>query len=86
MTGEIDMMGNVLPIGGLDIKITGAKLAGVKTIICPQQNKDDLDEIKTRTNTIIDDSIEIIMVNNIWQGLDIIFPENNIKFRTGING
>lgn len=83
MTGEIDMMGNVLPIGGLDIKITGAKLAGVKTIICPQQNKDDLEEIKNRTNTIIDDTIQILLVNNIWQALDIVFPSSNIKFRNG---
>lgn len=86
MTGEIDMMGNVLPIGGLDIKITGSKLAGVKTIICPQKNRDDLEEIKARTNTIIDDTIEIIMVNNIWQALDIVFPKNDIKFRKGFNG
>ena len=83
MTGEVDMMGNVLPIGGLDIKITGAKLAGVKTIICPQKNKDDLDEIKRRKNTIIDNTIEIIMVNNIWQALDIVFPGSKIEFEKG---
>jgi ATP-dependent Lon protease len=76
MTGEIDMMGNVLPIGGLEIKITGAKLAGVKTILCPTLNKDDLEEIKKRKNTIIDDSIEIITVKNIWQALKLVFTKD----------
>jgi endopeptidase La len=75
MTGEIDMMGNVLPIGGLEIKITGAKLAGIKTILCPTLNRDDLEEIKKRKNTIIDDSIEIILVKNIWQALKIVFTK-----------
>lgn len=83
MTGEIDMMGNILPIGGLDIKITGAKLAGVKTIICPFKNRDDLEEIKKRKNSIIDDNIQIVMVKNIWQTLHVIFPDTEIEFLNG---
>lgn len=83
MTGEIDMMGNILAIGGLDIKITGAKLAGIKTIICPSENNDDLEEIRKRPNSIIDDTIEIITVNNIWQTIDIVFPNSNISFQLG---
>lgn len=84
ITGEIDMMGNVMAIGGLDIKIAGAKLAGVKTILCPYQNKDSLAEIKKRKNTVIDNSIEIIMVHNIWQVLDIVFPDHKINFQNNL--
>lgn len=81
ITGEIDMMGNVMAIGGLDIKIMGAKLAGVKTIICPQQNRDVLEEIKKRDNSIIDESINIIMVSNIWQVLDLVLTKHNVTFQ-----
>jgi len=44
ITGEIDLSGNVLAIGGLEHKIIGGRNAGVKKILCPRKNKDDLDK------------------------------------------
>jgi ATP-dependent Lon protease len=45
MTGEITLRGNVLPIGGLKEKILAARRAGIETIVCPQLNKKELDEV-----------------------------------------
>jgi ATP-dependent Lon protease len=45
MTGELSLVGNVLPIGGLKEKTIAARRAGIKEIIIPEKNLRDLDEI-----------------------------------------
>ena len=45
MTGEINLRGSVLPIGGLKEKAIGAVLAGIKTVLIPELNAKDIPEI-----------------------------------------
>jgi ATP-dependent Lon protease len=45
MTGEITLRGNVLPVGGIKEKVLAARRAHVRTIILPQQNRHDIEDI-----------------------------------------
>lgn len=45
MTGEITLRGRVLPIGGLKEKSLAAYRAGIKTVIIPEDNRADIDDV-----------------------------------------
>ncbi|MDR0840728.1 MAG: endopeptidase La [Christensenellaceae bacterium] len=45
MTGEISLRGNVLPIGGLREKLLAALRAGLRAVIVPAENKQDMDDV-----------------------------------------
>jgi ATP-dependent Lon protease len=54
MTGEISLRGKILPIGGLKEKALAARRAGIKTILYPDRNSHDLDEIPGEVRSKID--------------------------------
>lgn len=54
MTGEITLRGRVLEIGGLKEKSIAGHRAGLTTIICPKDNKKDLDEIPSQVKKDIE--------------------------------
>jgi ATP-dependent Lon protease len=45
MTGELDLVGKVMPIGGLKEKVLAARRNKIETILIPKFNKRDLDEL-----------------------------------------
>lgn len=61
MTGEITLRGRVLPVGGLKEKILAAYQSGIKTIIIPQDNIKNLEDLPNN----IKKKLKFIMVNNL---------------------
>lgn len=43
ITGELSLRGQLKPVGGLTEKIYGARLAGIKKVVVPVENKDDIE-------------------------------------------
>jgi len=66
MTGEISLRGRVLPIGGLKEKTMAAYRMGVTTVVIPQDNLPDLDEV----DPVVRDAIEFIPAKHIKTVLD----------------
>ncbi|MCA9751516.1 MAG: AAA family ATPase, partial [Gemmatimonadetes bacterium] len=60
MTGEITLLGRVLPIGGLNEKVVAAALAGYSTVIVPKGNEPDWQEIPAAAR----------------KGLEVVFAEH----------
>lgn len=65
MTGEISLLGNVLPVGGIKEKVLGAHRFGVKRIILPDRNRKDIKEIPENVKS----EIEFIFVRQIEEVL-----------------
>ena len=63
MTGEITLRGNVLPVGGIKSKVLAAHRSNIKTVILPQENKKDLDDIPSNVRR----KIKFIFVKNTDQ-------------------
>ena len=45
MTGEISLRGLVLPVGGIKEKVIAAHRAGIRTILLPARNRNDLEDV-----------------------------------------
>ena len=67
MTGEVNLHGQVLPIGGLKEKMLAALRAGIKTVIIPLENEKDLAEIPSN----IKNNLEIKTVEWVEEVLSI---------------
>ncbi|MGI8470467.1 MAG: endopeptidase La [Pyrinomonadaceae bacterium] len=63
MTGEITLRGNVLPVGGVKEKILAARRARIKTVILPEPNKRDLEDLSPE---VLED-LTFIFVDNARQ-------------------
>jgi ATP-dependent Lon protease len=77
MTGEITLRGRVLPIGGLKEKCLAALHAGIKTIIVPERNEKDLDEIPKPLRR----KLTLIMAKNMSEVLKAALLEKTGKRR-----
>ena len=65
MTGEITLRGRVLPIGGLKEKLLAAKMAGMKKVLVPDQNRPDVEELDAE----ITEGLSIVYVKEMKQVL-----------------
>ncbi len=71
MTGEITLLGEVLPIGGLNEKLLAAQRGGIKTVLIPKENEKDLADIKPE----VKEGMKIVPVTTIKQAFPYVFAK-----------
>ncbi len=71
ITGEVDLLGNVTAIGGLEYKISGSIRAGIKKILYPSENANDFRKLNEKRK--LPDDVEFIEVSHINDVLKQIF-------------
>jgi len=78
MTGEVTLRGRVLQIGGVKEKVIAAHRAGIKTVILPEENKKDMEDIPDN----IKKDIKFIFASRLNQVLRVAlneWPPKNVK-------
>jgi len=78
MTGEISLVGQVLPVGGLKEKILAAHRAGIKTILAPAANRADIEENVPES---VKEGIKFVYVEDVRQVLQEVFKDEPIAKR-----
>ena len=78
MTGEISLVGQVLPVGGLKEKILAAHRAGIKTILAPAANRADIEENVPES---VKEGIKFVYVEDVRQVLQEVFKGEPIADR-----
>ena len=71
MTGEVTLRGNVLAIGGLNEKLLAAKRHGATTVIIPDENRKDIDDV----NPGVKEGLTIVFVKTIDEALPYAFRD-----------
>lgn len=79
MTGEITLSGLVLPIGGVKEKVLAARRAGIKTVILPKPNLQELDELPPEVRA----DLTILPVETIDEVLRHVFVGSPAGERNG---
>ncbi len=78
MTGEISLVGQVLPVGGLKEKILAAHRAGIKTIIAPAANRADIEENVPQS---VKTGIKFVYVEDVREVLQEVFAGEKLVER-----
>ena len=76
MTGELDLIGNITAIGGLEAKLIGAKKARVGVALIPAENIQQLERIRSEGKSPEDESFKVIMISHVNQAIQHVFKES----------
>jgi ATP-dependent Lon protease len=78
MTGEITLQGLVLPIGGVKQKLLAAHRAGLRRVVLPRRNADDLDDVPEHVR----EDLDVTLADRYDQVLAVALPAADAQLPT----
>ncbi len=75
MTGEITLRGLVLPVGGIKEKVLAAMRAGIRTVILPNKNEKDLEEIPEHIRS----QMTFKFIQRMDEAIDLALKPNEVR-------
>jgi ATP-dependent Lon protease len=77
MTGEVTLTGQVLPVGGVREKVLAAQRSGLKRVILPRENEQDLEELPEETRA----ALTFVLADDVEQVLDAALNGKKARVR-----
>jgi ATP-dependent Lon protease len=74
MTGEVTLRGTVLPVGGIKEKMLAASRAGIRTVILPEENRRDLEDVDPQVR----EKLQFRFVQNVDQVLELALGKKRL--------
>jgi ATP-dependent Lon protease len=68
LTGELTLSGRILPVAGIREKMLAAGRAGVKTVILPEKNKVDVEDLPEE----IHKGLRVVLIDTIEQVVGLV--------------
>jgi ATP-dependent Lon protease len=68
VTGELTLTGRILPVAGIREKLLAARRAGVRTVVFPEKNRVDLDDLEQK----IRGDLEVVLISSIEEVVDLL--------------
>lgn len=68
MTGEVTLRGKVLPIGGVKEKLMAAYRMGIGTVLVPEENQKDLEQIPPDVRS----HLQVKTIRRVEQAIDYV--------------
>jgi ATP-dependent Lon protease len=68
LTGEMTLSGRILPISGIREKLLAAQRAGVRRVLLPQANRDEVENLSPD----VTEGLELLLVTNAAEAVDLV--------------
>lgn len=71
VTGELDLQGKAVAVGGIDLKLRGAKRAGARLVLVPEGNRQDVEKAVANDPQLLD-TMDVQYISNIQEAIDFL--------------
>lgn len=73
MTGETDLFGRLIGVGGVGVKLGAAKRAGARTVLVPRANAQDVEQVRRTEPELFADGFNVVLLDTVAEAIPYVF-------------